>query len=178
MGDATWNTTLDVHDTGQEESEVEQPPKSSSNGVPVAMSAGEAVSDSSREGGSATCAPVEYLAYALEDAERLLTYAAEVGIEVETNIRRSVLTIRMANASRVNLQTMDNLLSALTNLASKLRPVTAESLKICADAEVVATMMGGYKKVAMALACFIIPFSLATFVSSGLSETIRKDIDT
>src|SRR5262249_7086375 len=34
-----------------------------------------------------------------------------------------------------------------------------------------------YKKVATRLAYFIIPFSLATFITSAISEAIRKDIE-
>jgi len=157
---------------------VEHQPKLSSNGTFVAMAVGAPVSDPAREGGPAPCAPAEYLAHELEDAERLLRYAAEAGIEVEANTRQSVFTMRMARDSRVHLQTMDNFLAALTTLAAKLRPVTAESLQVCADAAVVATIMRGYKKVAISLACCIIPFSLATFMTSGLSEAIRKDVET
>ena len=178
MGESPVQTAPDVQETGYEESTVEQQHKISSNGTFVAMSAEEPVSDPARECGPATCAPAEYLAHELEDAERLLRYAAEAGIEVETNTRRSVFTMRMANDSRVHLQTMDNFLAAMTTLAAKLRPVTAESLKVCADAAVVAKIMSGYKKVAISLACCIIPVSLATFVTSGLSEAIRKDVET
>jgi hypothetical protein len=122
--------------------------------------------------------PAGYLADELADAQRLLTYAAEVGIEVDATIPTAVLTARSTRAERWSAQTAAHLLAALTLLAAQLRPVTAESLKVCADPTVVAQTLRGYKIVAICLALFIVPFSLASFVTSGLSEAIRKDLET
>ena len=122
--------------------------------------------------------PPPYLAENLEDAERLLSYAAEAGIEVDAKVRDDVLNARIAGAGKWSEQTAGNVLSALTSLAAELKPVTAESLKVCAKQELVNNTIRSYKKVAIWLAVFIIPFSLATFITSAISEAIRKDIET
>jgi hypothetical protein len=147
-----------------------------SNGAPAAMSEGKLASDPG-EGDPATFVQAKNLIRELESAERLLLYAAEGGIEVDADVRQSVLNARIAIDNRLSLQIMDDLLAALTKLAMTLRPVTAESLEICAQAKEVAKVIRGYKKVALILACCIIPVSLATFVTAGLSDAIRKDIE-
>ena len=178
MGELTLYTTPGIPDVGQDEVDVEPQLKIYANEVAVAMSEGPLASDPSKEGGSATFAPGEDLVRELESAERLLTYAVEGGIEVDADVRQSVLNARIAIDGRVSLETMDHLLTAHTKLAMTLRPVTAESLKVCAQAEVIGKVIRGYKKVALILACCIIPFSLVTFVTSGLSDAIRKDVET
>ena len=122
--------------------------------------------------------PPQYLIEDLEAAERLLSYAAGAGIEVEAKVRDDVLNARSASAGKWSEQTASNILLALTSLAAKLKPVTAESLKICAKQEFVNKTIRNYKKVAIWLAAFIIPFSLATFITSAISERIGKDIET
>src|SRR5262249_53550497 len=129
------------------------------------------------DSGSAASTPAWSLAPELEDAERLLAYAADVGIEVEASIRHAVLSARMASQASASLETRDLLLAALTKLAAQLKPVTAASLKLCASSRVVDKTMNSYRRVALALAICIIPFSLATFVTSGLSEAIRKELE-
>jgi hypothetical protein len=119
----------------------------------------------------------DYLNAKLQDAERLLTYAAETGIEVKSDVRDTVLEARKS-ASKWDGKTAANLLGALTTLAATLKPVTAESLKLCAEESIVDKTVRTYKRVAIVLAVFIIPYSIATFVTSAISEAIRKDIDT
>src|SRR5215475_15705320 len=69
----------------------------------------------------------------LEDAEQLLKYAAEIGIEIEAQTRDSILDARSACSPGWDEHTAANLLSALTKLAARLKPVTAESLKASRD---------------------------------------------
>ena len=68
------------------------------------------------------------------------------------------------------------LLIALTKLAALLAPVTAESLKACLDVDRHAVQ--SYWRWAIGLAVVIVPFSVASFVTSGFSDAIRKDIAT
>lgn len=114
----------------------------------------------------------------LEDAERLLRYAAEAGIPIDAKIRDDILNARIAGGDKWDEQTASNVLSALTSLAAQLKPVTVDSLKICETKDEVDNTIKSYKKVAIWLAVFIIPFSLATFITSAISEAIRKDIET
>jgi hypothetical protein len=120
--------------------------------------------------------PEPYLCEALKDAERLLKYVAETGIEVDEEVRKNVLHARERHRSGYTEVTAANLLTALTTLAARVRPVTAESLKACTS-ETRPTVRS-YWIVAICLAIVIVPFSLASFVTSALSEAIRKDIVT
>jgi len=113
-------------------------------------------------------------AEALEDAERLLKYAAEIGTEVDSKIRDGVLAARAAGAEGWDETTIANLLESLTKLAAKLRPVTADSLK--ASGRDSHPTLRIYWVVAISLAIFIVPFSVASFVTSAISDAIKKDI--
>ena len=77
-------------------------------------------------------------------------------------------------ANEWSVDTADKLLLALTHLAAGLKPVSAASLKAY-QAETRPTMRT-YLIVAIALSAVIIPVSIATFVSSSISEEIRSDI--
>jgi hypothetical protein len=124
------------------------------------------------------CADQHDLNERLKDAECLLFYAAEAGIDIDPNVCDAVLKAKIVTVGNWTEQTGANLLSALTVLAAKLKPVTADSLKECADGPVVRKFIRGYKLMAVWLAFFIIPFSVVTFVTSGVSEALRKDIET
>lgn len=120
--------------------------------------------------------PPTYFIEALEDSELLLKYAAEIGIELDTATRDAVLDARAAVTAGWNEKIIADLLAALTVLAVKLSPVTAESLR-CFQAR---PTMQRYWTVAIVLAAIIVPFSVASFVtsgSSGLSSLIRSDIN-
>ena len=120
--------------------------------------------------------PPAYFGEALEDAERLLKYAAARGIDIEDDIRDSIVQARADSSAGWNPETAANLLSALAKLAAQLRPVTAESLKACTDGT--RATFRKYWVVAIGLAIVIVPFSLASFVASAISSAIRTDIIT
>lgn len=106
----------------------------------------------------------------------MLKYAAETGVDVDTATRDHILQARAASGAGWTEETVANLLTALTTLAARLRPVSAESLKAFSNdtADTVRT----YWIVAICLAIIIVPFSLASFVSSAISTAIRADIVT
>jgi len=114
----------------------------------------------------------------LKDAEQLLFYAAEAGINIEANVRDVIFKAKIANAdNKWSEQTAADFLSALTTLASKLKPVTADTLKECADGPTFRASIRWYRKWTIVLALCIVPFSLVTFITSSISEAIRKDIE-
>jgi hypothetical protein len=128
---------------------------------------------------TATTAPADrptYLRGALEDAERLLRYVAEAGIDIDDDVRKDILHARSAGSEAQPEETAANLLTALTKLAARVRPVTAESLRAC-NSETRPTVRS-YWLVALALAIVIGPFSVASFVTSAISDALRKDIAT
>jgi len=116
--------------------------------------------------------PPAYFGEALEDAELLLKYASEMGIAIEDDVRNHILEARIASGTEWDEETAANLLSALGKLAAKLKPVTAASLKAYSDRPTVRK----YWIVSICLAAFIVPISVASFVTSAVSGTIKTDI--
>ena len=117
-----------------------------------------------------------YLSEVLTDAERLMQYAAETGIDVDENLRKSIMTARAATPGTWTGDTAANLLAAFTKLTARVKPVTAHSLKVCAkeDRKTVRT----YWIVGLCLTIVVVPFSLVSFITSGIADGIRKDIAT
>src|ERR1700722_20143458 len=62
-----------------------------------------------------------FLAPALDDAERLLKYAAESGFTVDDQTRNSILAARAATGGEWDEKAAANLLAALTKLAAQLK---------------------------------------------------------
>lgn len=113
---------------------------------------------------------------ALNSAKRLLAYASESGIEVEEKTRDGILEASRMPISAWTPAIVADFLSALTKLSARLKPVTAESLKACnKDAK---RTVSGYYVVAICLAAVIVPVSVATFITSAISNAIRSDITT
>lgn len=118
--------------------------------------------------------PPTYFAGAIEDAERLMKYAAEIGIDVSSDTRSAILHARTAYTAGWNEDTAASLLAALTSLAARLKPVNAESLKAYHDDT--RPTVHSYLIWAIVLACVIIPASVCTFVTSAVSTAIVGDI--
>ena len=113
-----------------------------------------------------------YFTAVQEDAERLLKYAAETGRSIDGDLRNCVLRARAVPIQQWSPETGGELLDALTKLTAQLHPVTGESLRACVADHTV----NSYWKIAALLALVIVPFSVASFVSSALSDEIRKEI--
>lgn len=115
-----------------------------------------------------------YFQAALDDAARLLKYAAEMGIEVDHEMRTAILHARNCSPDGWTPEVTNKLLVALTGLAARLKPVTAASLKSYhSDTR---PTMRKYLIWAIILSAVIIPASIATFVTSNISDAIRSDI--
>jgi hypothetical protein len=145
--------------------------------IPISHSQDNSTDDEANKKPASTCAVAPpYFHDALADAERLLKHSAEIGVDVDADTRNRVLQARAAGTVTPSPETVANLLAALTKLAASLKPVTAESLKACTK-ETRPTVRN-YWVVAICLAIFIVPFSIASFVSSAISNAIRADITT
>lgn len=113
---------------------------------------------------------------ALEDAELLMKYAAETGVDVDDAIRNDVLEARAAAASRqLEEEATAKMLMALTKLAALLKPVTAESLKAI-EGDCQHQVRNYYWIAAIVLATLITPFSVLSFASSAIATTIKANI--
>ena len=120
--------------------------------------------------------PPAYFGDALEDAETLLKYACEAGVDVPSEVRDHVLLARVASSTAWDEPTASNLLTALAKLAALLKPINALSLR--ASSGGTRGDVRAYWIVAICLAIVIVPFSVASFVASAISSTIRTDITT
>jgi len=118
--------------------------------------------------------PAAYFVSALDDAERLMKYAAETGVDIDETARAAVLSARSAMTTGWTEAASAGLLRALTQLAARLKPVTAESLR--AYHHETRVTVRTYLRIAIVLACIIVPASIATFVTSAVSTALREDI--
>jgi hypothetical protein len=112
----------------------------------------------------------------LSHAERLLSYAAEVGIQTDEATRDAVLAARAVFHTRMTQEVAANLLDALTKLAALVRPVTARSLEACANPAKAKKVVDTYLWVTLVLGAFSIIFSVITFVTSAICDSIRTDL--
>jgi hypothetical protein len=120
-----------------------------------------------------------YLTIKLEEAELLLGYAAEVGIEVEDKIRADVLVARAATAGGAMPDPVAaNVLAALTTLAVQVRPVTVQSLRSCSNLKEPRKTMRVYTVIALLCALPIVLFSLSAFVFDHFADKIKTETDT
>jgi hypothetical protein len=128
--------------------------------------------------GGGNLAGSSYLTTKLEEAELLLGYAAEVGIEVEDKVRDDVLKARAETAAGgMSEPTSANLLAALTTLAVKVNPVTVQSLRSCANLREARKTVRLYVLFALLCACPIVLFSLSTFVFNHFADKIKTEVD-
>jgi hypothetical protein len=111
----------------------------------------------------------------LEDAEYLLNYAVEAGIEVEADIAKRIITAISVGPPVWKSPDAGELAAAITKLAAKLYPVTAETLRASrVDAH---GAIRSYKRMAYVLAFFIIPLSIGSFICAAISNKIAADIN-
>jgi hypothetical protein len=108
-------------------------------------------------------------------AELLLAHAAVSGIELDERVRLAIVNTRLLDKQARNADMLGALFMAYTQLSDKLKPITAESL-----VETSKNRNRGVqkcRKIAFFLALLVIPFSILSFVASGISADIGKHID-
>jgi len=114
---------------------------------------------------------------AVDDALRLLVYAAETGRNVDDATRNSILHAKAATNAGWDETVSAGLLAALTKLAADLNPVTAESLE-ASSGQLTKPTITILRWWAFILAIPIVLFSVLGFVTSSISSAIRSDITT
>src|SRR5882724_6532027 len=102
----------------------------------------------------------------LKNAERLLFYASEAGIDIAADVREEILGAVAAHGASQSPASAAAFLAASTKLAAAVRPVTAASLRACENKDEINRTVHLYRLVAIWLAVIIIPISLITFVTS------------
>jgi hypothetical protein len=114
------------------------------------------------------------LARMLEDAEHLLAYAAEEGMDVDPDIAQRIVTATRQGSTAWDSPDAGALVAAIAKLAVRLHPVTASSLRHCR--EDATKTMHSYTRRVKQLAWVLIPFSVAAFITTRVSNTITADI--
>jgi hypothetical protein len=121
---------------------------------------------------------INYLPEKLQQAELLLAYAAEIGVEIDQKLRTAVMDARLADTDgKWTTAIAADLLEAVTVLSIKLRPVTVESVRLCPNSSEAKSLIRLYRRIAVVLAALIVPFSFVTFVAGALAKTISQDLD-
>lgn len=113
----------------------------------------------------------------LADAMLLLTYSAETGMDVDETTRTSILAARATPNPDWNYPDAAKVLTALSTLAARLRPITADSLR-ASSTSLVNRDIRSLRRWTSILVVPIVLFSVLSFVSSSLSTTIQNHITT
>lgn len=71
-----------------------------------------------------------YVSEVLDEAERLIKYASESGVPIAPEVRTCVVLARLIGPNAMTAKGTEDLLEAYTMLAGRLKPITAESLKV------------------------------------------------
>jgi hypothetical protein len=116
-------------------------------------------------------------ARSLANAELLLRYAAEAGIDVDPAIQEKVLRARTVDPAKWDAQTESDLLLAQCWLSKKLQPVSIHSLHASYMEEHKPKIRNKYIIISIGLAIPIILFSLLSFITSSLSTEITAKIN-
>jgi hypothetical protein len=118
----------------------------------------------------------DQLELALKNAEYLLSYAVEAAIEVEPDVAQRIISARRVGEAVWDGPEAGALVAAITKLAAKLHPVTAETLRACR--EEARDAINSCKRIVYWLAAFIIPLSMISFIYTGISNSITADVKT
>ncbi len=118
----------------------------------------------------------KYLDHIVADANHLLAYATEAGIEVEPEITTPIVKAIKTGSSHWDTDSGGELLTAITKLAAKLHPVSAETLRACR--EDARNAIRNYKRVVYVLAFIIIPLSIVGSICGNVAVLIKSNIDT
>jgi hypothetical protein len=110
----------------------------------------------------------------LNDAICLLEYAAEAGVVVEAELAQRIIEAGRRGDAAWADASAGSLLNDITKLGAQLRPVTAESLR--ASEKQAHKTIRNYRWTALVLAGFIVPWSILSFVFTGINNSIAADI--
>jgi hypothetical protein len=118
---------------------------------------------------------LEQFSVILNDANHLLAYAAEAGIEIDPAVARKILEAEEKGPSNWNAEQKSDILSAIAKLAVKLHPVTPETLKACREEARGAIKL--YTRIVYLLAIILVPISILSAISTGIVANIRSSVN-
>ena len=108
----------------------------------------------------------------LQDAEYLLDYAAESGIQLDPAMVETIIAADAAE--KLSNEDAVKTIAAVTALSAQLKPVTAKTLRAC-QVEAQRTVTS-YRRIAIILGVFLLVTSIFSFVTSRLSAALERDI--
>ena len=110
----------------------------------------------------------------LEEGKYLLHFAVEAGKEVEPDVAARIIEGTRRGPPVWDSPQAGELIAAISKLAAKLHPVTAETLRACRDDADGA--IRGYKKIVYWLAVLIVPLSMISFIYTSITNTITAQL--
>jgi hypothetical protein len=110
----------------------------------------------------------------LKNANDLLNYAMEAGIEIDADIAQLIINAGRTGPAIWGRPEAGALAAAIIRLAKKLQPVTAETLRACREDAKAA--IKAYQWIVIWLVCSIIPLSMVSFVYTRVSNSIAADL--
>jgi len=113
---------------------------------------------------------------ALNDADLLVRYAAEAGIDVSADVILAIVNTRAAAATGAcTSQQLVDFYRAFTTLSARLGPVTADTIRACAS-DSARRNLARNRFWAVALTVIILALSIVAFIDTSLSTQIRTGI--
>ncbi len=112
----------------------------------------------------------------LENAEYLLNYAVESGIEVDPELAQTIVAARRGGSAVWDSLGAGTLIASISKLAAKVHPVTGETLRACQSKA--RAQIRKYTWIAVGLAALIVPLSMISFITAGISNSITADLRT
>ena len=113
---------------------------------------------------------------ALNDAEELIKYLAEVGKPVDAGVIQNILAARDAVTAGIDHETIRaNFYAAFTQLSTICGDVTARTIRYCSAPETVKSLRRN-RFIAVTLTLCIAAVSVITFVTDDMSKKILADI--
>ena len=141
--------------------------------MPPEMPPGEA--DRRRRQDAAPSGRALELRRALDDAECLLHYASQAGIDIPLDVMTAILATRQASDHlRFDPPAVVAFLSAYAKLAARLAPVTAETVR--ASNEQLGAVVKGHGTLALVTTVLVVVLSLLQFVTTSIGKDIADGI--
>src|SRR5262249_6681048 len=113
---------------------------------------------------------------ALADAECLLRYASEAGIDTPTTLVERILGARAAvERDTCTRKQVVTFYDAFAHLASQLKPVTAETIR-ASSSRAVQKSLERNRTWAIGLTVVIVLLSILTFIDTSITDKIASEI--
>ena len=115
------------------------------------------------------------LTQTLKNAESLLSYAADNGIEVEADVAQRIVSAQLSGKAAWNSPATGALIADISKLAATVSRVTNPDIAHARRS--VRAQLYRYTWIAVALAALIVPLSIESFITTSISSAITADVE-